>query len=224
MMKLSLLFSVWVVILHLDFNLAASGLDGNRDSRSNLHSFPEARVTVYWMESDAYTQSLKSSSGIKLKDKIHAAVDPELISYGSKIWIEGWGEYIAVDTGSAVKKRTAARKLGKDVPVIDIFFMDKKEALQAAETRPSFARVVVEDSPLLTKARNVKKRNALDAQTPLRAPSNFEPFVDRIPLKKLPWTNSTITNYSSAFFPLYISAYENFTPPSVSICEQTVLK
>ncbi|MES2310268.1 MAG: 3D domain-containing protein [Verrucomicrobiota bacterium] len=105
-------------------------------------TFPEARITVYWKDSDYYTSKLKSSSGVILKES-HVAADPRIFPYGSKIKVEGWGEFIVVDTGGAVKRRTAAKKMGKNCPVIDVFFMKRDDALKAARINPSFAKVEV---------------------------------------------------------------------------------
>lgn len=46
------------------------------------------------------------------------AVDPKVIPYGSSVYIEGWGTYIAEDTGGAIKNNR-----------IDIFFNNHTEAL-----------------------------------------------------------------------------------------------
>ena len=110
---------------------------------NNVRVFHEARITVYWQNSDYYTKLLKSSSGVRLKNGMHVAVDPKLIPYGSKIRIEGWGTYTAVDTGSAVIKRTAAKRMGKNVPVVDVFFVSKEEALRATRMNPIFSRVEI---------------------------------------------------------------------------------
>jgi 3D (Asp-Asp-Asp) domain-containing protein len=115
----------------------------SKQMKSPSRVFPQARITVYWQDSDTWTQSLQSSSGVRLKNKRHVAVDPALIPYGSEVRIEGWGSFIAVDTGSAVVKRTAARRMGRDVPVVDVFFLSKEEALRAAKSNPVFSKVEI---------------------------------------------------------------------------------
>jgi 3D (Asp-Asp-Asp) domain-containing protein len=105
-------------------------------------NIPQARITVYWKNSDSDTRQLKSSTGVRLHQG-HVAVDPKVIPYGSTVKIKGWGEFVAVDTGSAVKSRKAAKAMGKDVPVVDVFFLDKDDALKAAENKPIFAQVEV---------------------------------------------------------------------------------
>jgi 3D (Asp-Asp-Asp) domain-containing protein len=122
---------------------AAEKSPATRAKKQSNRTFAEARITVYWQNSDADTRALKSSSGVRLKNKQHVAVDPSLIPYGSEVRINGWGKFIAVDTGGAVKKRTAARRMGKNVPVVDVFFTSKAEALQAAQKNPAFAKVEV---------------------------------------------------------------------------------
>jgi hypothetical protein len=57
----------------------------------------------------------------------HCAVDPNIIPYGSVVAIAGVGTFLAVDTGSAVVMRTAAREAGRtraerNALVIDLFF------------------------------------------------------------------------------------------------------
>lgn len=105
------------------------------------------RVTVYWKNgtgTDHYTSKGIAATGARLVNKRSAAVDPALIPFGSRIILpEAGKELIAVDTGSAVKNRTAARKLGKDVPVVDIYFECKKEALDFASSHPLFMKAFV---------------------------------------------------------------------------------
>ncbi len=100
------------------------------------------RVTVYWKNgsgTDAWTANGKSSTGKPLRDRKSAAVDPKIIPYGSKIVLPQAGKSLdAVDTGSAVKSRKAARAYGRDVPVVDVFFNNKSEALRWARMVPMF--------------------------------------------------------------------------------------
>jgi hypothetical protein len=91
-----------------------------------------ARVTAYWAgEGDYYTRRLIAATGVRLHDG-HCAVDPNIIPYGSVVDIAGVGKYLAVDTGSAVISRTAAREGGhtsaeRSAIVIDLFFEDRSE-------------------------------------------------------------------------------------------------
>lgn len=139
---------LWTLVLVLGWSLPWSSYAQTEDRSSPVPGetkriFPEARITVYWQNSDTNTQALKSSSGVTLKNKRHVAVDPKLIPYGSEVRIEGWGTFIAVDTGAAVKKRTAARRMGKNVPVVDVFFLCKEEALRAARDKPAFSKIEI---------------------------------------------------------------------------------
>lgn len=89
-----------------------------------------ARVTAYWAcEGDYYTRHCMSATGVRLHDG-HCAVDPNIIPYGSVVEIAGVGKFLAVDTGSAVVSRTAAREGGhnsaeRGAIVIDLFFEDR---------------------------------------------------------------------------------------------------
>jgi 3D (Asp-Asp-Asp) domain-containing protein len=80
----------------------------------------------------------------------HCAVDPKKIPYGSKIMLPD-DQLIAVDTGPAVVRRTAARRSGhtpaeRKAIVIDRYFDSKREALFWAASHPHFMTVRV-DSP-----------------------------------------------------------------------------
>ena len=91
-----------------------------------------ARVTAYWRgEGDYYTGRCLASTGVRLHDG-HCAVDPNIIPYGSVVDIKGVGKFLAVDTGSAVVSRTAAREGGqtsaeRHAIVVDVFFADRSE-------------------------------------------------------------------------------------------------
>ena len=74
-----------------------------------------ARVTVYWARgghgTDRYTRQHKSATGLHLQQG-HCAVDPKKIPYGSRVVLPDGSALSAVDTGSAVRNRKAARRLG----------------------------------------------------------------------------------------------------------------
>lgn len=104
----------------------------------------EARVTVYWRQgsgTDAWTAKGQSSTGAELRHGV-CAVDPKVIPYGSRVLVCGM-ELVAADTGSAVVKRTASKKMGRKSPVIDIFFEKKEDAIRFAESHPHFVMVCV---------------------------------------------------------------------------------
>jgi 3D (Asp-Asp-Asp) domain-containing protein len=104
-----------------------------------------ARVTVYWASggrgSDRWTRQHVCSTGQRLRVG-HCAVDPRRIPYGSKVTFPD-GTLVAVDTGSAVRNRKAARLSGRNASernavVIDRFFETKQQALNWARRNPYF--------------------------------------------------------------------------------------
>jgi 3D (Asp-Asp-Asp) domain-containing protein len=105
-----------------------------------------ARVTAYWSgEGDYYTRHHLSSTGIYLHQG-HCAVDPSIIPYGSVVKIDGLGSYLAVDTGTAVVSRRAARESGhtraqRAALVIDLYFESRREGEQFAANGPKFASI-----------------------------------------------------------------------------------
>ncbi len=109
-----------------------------------------ARVTVYWAGgkgSDRYTRRHKTATGLRLRTG-HCAVDPKKIPYGSKVMLPDGSSLAAVDTGTAVKNRKAARKSGRTLDernalVVDRFFETKRQALNWAKTHPLFMPVQV---------------------------------------------------------------------------------
>ena len=110
-----------------------------------------ARVTVYWASggkgSDRYTRRHKCSTGLRLRTG-HCAVDPTKIPYGSNIIFPDGTSLAAVDTGTAVRNRKAARLLGRttserNAVVIDRFFETKRQALAWANSNPHFMPVRV---------------------------------------------------------------------------------
>jgi len=85
-----------------------------------------ASVKEFTVEATAYTASCEGCSGItatgiNLKENPNAkviSVDPSVIPLGSKVYVEGYGEAIAGDTGGAIK--------GKK---IDVFIPNKQDAI-----------------------------------------------------------------------------------------------
>jgi 3D (Asp-Asp-Asp) domain-containing protein len=130
-MKLS-----YTVILLLSFVSAAS-------AREQLVRAPAAkqsilaRVTSYW----ASEGSKFASTGRRLRPG-HCAVDPKRIPYGSKVVFPD-AVCTAVDTGSAVVSRKAARECGRTVSqlkaiVVDRYFETKREALAWTNAHSEF--------------------------------------------------------------------------------------
>lgn len=110
-----------------------------------------ARVTVYWARggrgADRYTRQHKSATGMRLHVG-HCAVDPRKIPYGSRVVLPDGTTLAAVDTGSAVRNRKAARHAGRNsnersALVIDKFFETRKQALAWANSNPPFVSVKV---------------------------------------------------------------------------------
>src|SRR5262245_22786178 len=96
-----------------------------------------ARVTVYWahggLGADRDTGQHKSATGTRLRQG-HCAVDPKRITYGSRVVLPDGSALSAVDTGTAVRNRKAARYSGRTASernaiVIDKFFETKRQAL-----------------------------------------------------------------------------------------------
>jgi 3D (Asp-Asp-Asp) domain-containing protein len=128
--------------------LAGLTLVGNSFGRDNSLL---ARVTVYWAHggrgADRYTRQHKSATGLRLQQG-HCAVDPKKIPYGSRVVLPDGTALSAVDTGSAVRNRKAARRLGRtnyerSAVVIDKFFETKRQALAWANSNPPFVSVKV---------------------------------------------------------------------------------
>lgn len=120
-----------------------------------------ARVTVYWAHggrgADRYTRQHKSATGLRLQQG-HCAVDPKKIPYGSRVVLPDGTALSAVDTGSAVRNRKAARRLGRtnyerSAVVIDKFFETKRQALAWANSNPPFVsvRVIPPGAPAVAK-------------------------------------------------------------------------
>ncbi|MEY2484431.1 MAG: hypothetical protein QOH39_79 [Verrucomicrobiota bacterium] len=142
-----------------------------------------ARVTVYWASggcgSDRFTRQHKCATGTRLRIG-HCAVDPKRIAYGSNIVFPDGSTLAAVDTGTAVRNRKAARLSGRspferNAVVIDRFFETKRQALNWAATHPLFmaVRVVPPNQSLLANSpgRFHSVRRAVALNSPLSSPT-----------------------------------------------------
>ena len=143
-----------------------------------------ARVTVYWASggggSDHWTRRHICSTGARLRAG-HCAVDPRRIPYGSRVTLPD-ATLLAVDTGSAVRSRKAARHSGRtslerNALVIDRFFETKQQALGWARRNPYFMLVrvappVSRSSPISSSQRTVRSvsPNLPSQRTPPAAP------------------------------------------------------
>jgi 3D (Asp-Asp-Asp) domain-containing protein len=83
---------------------------------------------------------MRSSTGYTLKQGDSIAVDPRIIPYNKEVIIPNVGLVQAVDTGTAVVGKVASH--GK-MPVIDVFFVNKSEALEFANNNPKVVKVAV---------------------------------------------------------------------------------
>ncbi len=98
-----------------------------------------ARVTGYWANEGA--SGLYASTGRRLRPG-HCAVDPKRIPYGSKVVFPDI-TCTAVDTGSAVVSRKAARARGRtpaqrNAIVVDRFFETKQDAVAWSNAHSEF--------------------------------------------------------------------------------------
>ena len=79
----------------------------------------KVRITGYWPGEDEWSSRYQSSTGTRLRAGRHCAVDPDIIPLWSKIRVMGGKrEWVAVDTGTAVKSKKASK--GR-MPVVDVF-------------------------------------------------------------------------------------------------------
>ncbi|EQC1300768.1 resuscitation-promoting factor [Listeria monocytogenes] len=87
-------------------------------SSSSESSTPSGGKT-YKMESTAYSGGGTTAYGINLSANPGLkviAVDPRIIPLGSKVWVEGYGEAIAGDTGGAIKGN-----------IVDVYFPNESQ-------------------------------------------------------------------------------------------------
>jgi 3D (Asp-Asp-Asp) domain-containing protein len=145
-----------------------------------------ARVTVYWASggkgSDRWTQRHICSTGARLQVG-HCAVDPRRIPYGSKVVFPD-GMLVAVDTGSAVRSRKAARRLGRNAVernaiVIDRFFETKQQALSWARRNPYFMFVRVSPPDFHSGPSFAQPQKTTLAVMPVSAPQPRRTVEDR---------------------------------------------
>lgn len=125
----------------------ADGIKYDEDfiPKTNNNSFKvmTVRLTVYWAKgggTDSDSAQKKSSTGYTLKQGESIAVDPRIIPYRKEVIIPNIGLVKAVDTGTAVKQKKASN--GK-LPVIDVFFEHKKDAMLFANRYPKVVKVAV---------------------------------------------------------------------------------
>jgi 3D (Asp-Asp-Asp) domain-containing protein len=134
------------LILCLLLSLSSAAFGKNPKNESVL-----ARITVYWASggagSDRDTRNHRCATGARLRNG-HCAVDPHRIPFGSRILLPTGETLAAVDTGTAVRNRKAARLSGRNLLersalVIDRFFETKGQAMAWANAHPPFMAVKV---------------------------------------------------------------------------------
>ena len=147
-----------ILILVLGFAAQAGAMvSSSKSSFSRVQLPPEqesdaataqgrlARITAYWPGEDYYTSHRRSATGVRLRDG-YCAVDSRIIPYGSVVTIPGVGQYIAVDTGTAVITRKAAKESGHNAEersalVIDLFFASRRAGELFTREGPKFAMI-----------------------------------------------------------------------------------
>ena len=101
----------------------ASSNQSTSNSEKASTSSNEKRTLT--MEATAYTVNCSGCSGVtangtdlKANPNLKViSVDPSVIPLGTKVWVEGYGEAIAADTGSAIKGN-----------IIDVYVKSEGEA------------------------------------------------------------------------------------------------
>ncbi|TYU60402.1 G5 and 3D domain-containing protein [Listeria monocytogenes] len=86
---------------------------------SSSSSAPSSGGKTYRMESTAYSGGGITAYGINLSANPGLkviAVDPRVIPLGSKVWVEGYGEAIAGDTGGVIKGN-----------IVDVYFPNESQ-------------------------------------------------------------------------------------------------
>lgn len=112
-------------------------------TNNNTFKVMTVRLTVYWAkggDTDSDSARKRSSTGYTLKQGESIAVDPRIIPYTKEVIIPNVGLVKAVDTGTAVKQKKASN--GK-MPVIDVFFEHKRDAILFANRYPKVVKVAV---------------------------------------------------------------------------------
>lgn len=114
-----------------------------------------ARITAYWPGEDYYTTHKRSATGVRLREG-YCAVDSRIIPYGSIVMIPGVGSYLAVDTGTAVITRKAARESGhnpeeRSALVVDLYFASRRAGELFSRYGPKFAMIAWEPPDLASR-------------------------------------------------------------------------
>ncbi|MCT79645.1 DUF348 domain-containing protein [Listeria monocytogenes] len=93
--------------------------NSSSSASSSSSSAPASGGKTYRMESTAYSGGGITAYGINLSANPGLkviAVDPRVIPLGSKVWVEGYGEAIAGDTGGVIKGN-----------IVDVYFPNESQ-------------------------------------------------------------------------------------------------
>ena len=123
--KLKSLNNLSTTIIKIDQVLNVSADEATAQEEQSDKEEPTV-VKTFKVTATAFTANCKgcsgvTSTGINLKKNPDAkiiAVDPDVITLGTKVWVEGYGEAIAADIGGAIKGNK-----------IDVFMSSNKEAV-----------------------------------------------------------------------------------------------
>jgi 3D (Asp-Asp-Asp) domain-containing protein len=128
----------WVQVLLLSLSLCSYSLGSPDDNKTYL-----ARVTFYWPGSAGQTRAI-TSTGEVAKHLQTCAVNPKEIPYGTNVFVHDMNITVrANDTGAWVVRRVAAKRMGKNVPVIDIFVSSRAQADVLIKKYPHFMKITI---------------------------------------------------------------------------------
>ena len=125
--KLKSLNNLSTTIIKVDQVLNVSADEATETTKEEQSEKEEPKVVeTFKVTATAFTANCKGCSGVtstgfNLKENPDAkiiAVDPDVIPLGTKVWVEGYGEAIAADTGGAIKGNK-----------IDVFMSSTKQAI-----------------------------------------------------------------------------------------------
>lgn len=128
------------------FHLLLAALICSCTAQTNLPPNKKTvRLTVYWKAEDGWTRRGFTSTGEPLISYKTIAADPRDFPYYTKVEIPELGIKGSItDTGSALRTRKAAKQMGRDVPVLDLYVEKRKDALDFIEGKPYFVDVYYE--------------------------------------------------------------------------------
>jgi 3D (Asp-Asp-Asp) domain-containing protein len=104
-----------------------------------------ARITYYTKDEDYYSSRGQTSTGEPLRSGV-CAVNPDKIPFYKHVHVEGIGTFRALDSGSAVVSRKAAREAARtkaehNALVVDIYCRSQREAARMEANNPLYAYI-----------------------------------------------------------------------------------